>query len=205
MTWLYSAEPTSSLVSKNLSGAQRQPNGNTLICAGATGKVVEVTAEGETTWQYVCPVGPGGPISQGSLASNNQLFRLQRYPIDHPAFDGKVLTPGEPVQIETDPFDCIISPVPVGLEEPPTNLVNDLHLSWGPNPFQSEFWVFYASDPIFQVEIQNATGQTVFQKNGSTQALRIDTQYWPVGYYFLSVRSQSGELTGRASLIKSNP
>ena len=205
VTWLYSAEPTSSLVSKNLSGAQRQPNGNTLICAGATGKVVEVTAEGETTWQYVCPVGPGGPISQGSLASNNQLFRLQRYPIDHPAFDGKVLTPGEPVQIETDPFDCIISPVPVGLEEPPTNLVNDLHLSWGPNPFQSEFWVFYASDPIFQVEIQNATGQTVFQKNGSTQALRIDTQYWPVGYYFLSVRSQSGELTGRASLIKSNP
>lgn len=35
-----------------ISGAERLPNGNTLICAGVQGKLFEVTPNGETVWYY---------------------------------------------------------------------------------------------------------------------------------------------------------
>ena len=37
------------------SGAQRLPNGNTLICEGMTGRLFEVTSVGEVVWEYVTP------------------------------------------------------------------------------------------------------------------------------------------------------
>jgi hypothetical protein len=51
-TWIYTANPPSSFYSGSISGAQRLANGNTLICSGETGKIFEVTPEGETVWQY---------------------------------------------------------------------------------------------------------------------------------------------------------
>jgi hypothetical protein len=41
--------------STNISGAQRLPNGNTLITAGAGGRVFEVTKEGAIVWEYMYP------------------------------------------------------------------------------------------------------------------------------------------------------
>ncbi len=50
----------------HISGAQRLANGNTLICAGETGRVVELTPAGECVWEYLNPHGGdaapmGGP------------------------------------------------------------------------------------------------------------------------------------------------
>ncbi len=41
--------------STNISGAQRLPNGNTLITAGAGGRMFEVTTEGTIVWEYMYP------------------------------------------------------------------------------------------------------------------------------------------------------
>lgn len=41
------------------SGAQRLKNGNTLITEGNTGRVFEVTTEGEVVWEYIHPAGGG--------------------------------------------------------------------------------------------------------------------------------------------------
>ncbi|MEL6107507.1 MAG: hypothetical protein AAFU85_15815, partial [Planctomycetota bacterium] len=38
--------------SERISGAQRLPNGNTLICSGSEGYVLEVTADEEVVWEY---------------------------------------------------------------------------------------------------------------------------------------------------------
>jgi hypothetical protein len=38
---------------RNISGAQRLPNGNTLITAGAGGRTFEVTAQGAIVWEYM--------------------------------------------------------------------------------------------------------------------------------------------------------
>ena len=86
-----------------VSGAQRLANGNTLICAGATGHFVEVTFDGEIVWEYVNPITYGGPLAQGYSfppfeQSVNGVFRAERYALDHPAFVGRTLTPIGPLE-----------------------------------------------------------------------------------------------------------
>ncbi len=44
-----------SFLSSYISGAQRLPNGNTLICEGLPGRIFEVTPVGEIVWEYVNP------------------------------------------------------------------------------------------------------------------------------------------------------
>jgi hypothetical protein len=64
--WSYTAPNKSDFYSFFISGAQRLPNGNTLICSGAHGTFFEVTPEKEIVWRYKNPVkggmgfGPGG-------------------------------------------------------------------------------------------------------------------------------------------------
>jgi hypothetical protein len=50
--WMYVANPPSSFYSGYLSGAQRLPYGNTLICDGNAGRFFEVTPDGTTVWEY---------------------------------------------------------------------------------------------------------------------------------------------------------
>lgn len=79
-TWSYAATPASSFYASNISGAQRLPNGDTLICNGPTGMFFEVTADGSTVWSY--------SISQS-------VFRVTRYGYDYPGLVGTGLNPGE--------------------------------------------------------------------------------------------------------------
>src|SRR5204863_10108777 len=51
----YKAEVILAFYSFMISGAERLGNGNTLITEGATGRLFEVTSEGETVWEYVSP------------------------------------------------------------------------------------------------------------------------------------------------------
>ncbi|HEV3445299.1 MAG TPA: aryl-sulfate sulfotransferase [Gemmataceae bacterium] len=60
--WSYSAPKKADFFSSFISGAQRLPNGNTLICSGANGTVFEVTPEKEIVWKYVNPVKGGTPF-----------------------------------------------------------------------------------------------------------------------------------------------
>jgi hypothetical protein len=55
--WEYSIPGNASFLffSRNVSSAQRLPNGNTLITEGADGRLFEVTAENEIVWEYVLP------------------------------------------------------------------------------------------------------------------------------------------------------
>ena len=61
--------------STNISGAQRLPNGNTLITEGAPGRLLEVTNDRRVVWEYIYPVFAG---AQGS----NAVYRGYRVPYD---------------------------------------------------------------------------------------------------------------------------
>jgi len=61
--------------STNISGAQRLPNGNTLITEGAPGRLMEVTADRRIVWEYIYPVF-GGP------QQTNGVYRGYRVPYD---------------------------------------------------------------------------------------------------------------------------
>ena len=50
----------------HISGAQRLPNGNTLLCAGETARVIEFTPQGEVAWEFLSPyVGTEAPSGPG--------------------------------------------------------------------------------------------------------------------------------------------
>jgi hypothetical protein len=61
--WEYTAEPRESFFSAYISGAQRLPNGNTLICEGGRCHLFEVTPEKAVVWDYTSPFGEEGAMS----------------------------------------------------------------------------------------------------------------------------------------------
>ena len=92
--WSYTNPST--FYSNHLSGAQRLPNGNTLITEGTSGHLFEVTPEGEVVWEYINPVTKTfGTVKvlDDAIPMTNAVFRAYRYAPDHPALRGKDLSP----------------------------------------------------------------------------------------------------------------
>jgi hypothetical protein len=109
-TWIYAADNPTDFFADHISGAQRLPNGNTLICDGPHGTLFEVTPEGEIVWKYINPVTNNGPLTQGDpipTSQNggqpNQVFRAYRYGPDYAGLADKDLTPGDPIELYPDP------------------------------------------------------------------------------------------------------
>ena len=106
MSWTYVAPNPTDFFASRISGAQRQPNGNTLICEGPCGDFFEVAEDGELKWRYINPLTNKGPQHQGDpppgsdgeIASNNS-FRAERYTPDYAGFDGRDMTPGDYLEI----------------------------------------------------------------------------------------------------------
>ena len=83
--WTYAAEEPTDFYSAFISGVQRLPNGNTLICSGAPGRVFEVTPDGEVVWDWKSPYGPEPGEEEDDMKEfPNALFRATRYAADHP-------------------------------------------------------------------------------------------------------------------------
>ena len=95
VAWSYQSKSNQGFFSHIGSGAQRLPNGNTLICAMTEGHLFEVTANGDVVWEYVNPITPQGVLKTlpDGLPMTNALFRAYRYGTDHPALKGRELTP----------------------------------------------------------------------------------------------------------------
>ncbi len=72
LIWSYTAPKKGDFYSFFISGAQRLPNGNTLICSGANGTVFEVTPDNEIVWKYVNPIKGTNPFAPGKPG---QLFQ----------------------------------------------------------------------------------------------------------------------------------
>lgn len=83
IVWEYTDTPLHYFFSPYISGAQRLPNGNTLITEGNYGRLFEVTPEKEIVWEYVNPYFGTQQITQDtSLAlrgAQNSVFRAFRY------------------------------------------------------------------------------------------------------------------------------
>ena len=97
--WTYVADPPESFYAGLISGTQRLPNGNTLICSGLLGDFFEVNTSGEIVWRYIKPIGVTGPITQGDNPIGNSAFRCTRYGVDYPGLAGKDLTPTGPLEL----------------------------------------------------------------------------------------------------------
>lgn len=83
IVWQYTDTPPQNFFSPYISGAQRLPNGNTLITEGNYGRLFEVTQDKEIVWEYVNPhFGSQQLTSDPSAAvqgEQNNVFRACMY------------------------------------------------------------------------------------------------------------------------------
>ncbi|MDC7222383.1 MAG: hypothetical protein PQJ60_01515, partial [Spirochaetales bacterium] len=76
--WHYEASKREDFYSDHISGAQRLPNGNTLVCSGAEARFFEVNPTGETVWEYLNPYEVQSP-----KGVKNSVFRAEKYAPDY--------------------------------------------------------------------------------------------------------------------------
>ncbi len=97
IVWRYSGKNNTSFYSTTGSGAQRLPNGNTLVCSMNDGHFFEIApADTSMVWEYVNPMTRDGikTIKTDNYPTYNGVFRAYRYAGNHPALAGHDLTPG---------------------------------------------------------------------------------------------------------------
>ncbi len=87
VVWQYSAEdsgqPSWAFRSTHISAARRLPNGNTFIDEGQSGRLFQVTRDGDIVWEYVNPYPRHDKdAATGKVAVNRQLYRAQPVPFD---------------------------------------------------------------------------------------------------------------------------
>ena len=73
-----------------LSGAQRLPNGNTLITLGTSGRIIEVTPDKKIVWDMINPYS--GPTSESF--PSNYIFKARKYSNE---YAGKVVKSKDPI------------------------------------------------------------------------------------------------------------
>ena len=111
-TWTFEKE---GFYAAFISGAQRLPNGNTLITEGTWGNVFEVTEAGEQVWRYKNPIYNNEAVAANAelpdstgLNTANLVFRSTRYPTDYPGFAPLNLAPQG--YVEGDFIDTAVEP-----------------------------------------------------------------------------------------------
>ena len=67
--WTYFDTPAN-FYADHISGAERMPNGNTLICDGPAGRLFEVDAAGVVVWDWTSPL---------PTPAQNKIFKVRRY------------------------------------------------------------------------------------------------------------------------------
>jgi hypothetical protein len=107
VTWLYGGGRNGiyDFYSSYISGTTRMPNGNTIVCAGATSHFFEIEAgangapngafdPADIVWEYVAPQVREGEYDYAYYGSSG-TFRFHRFHSSHPALAGRDLTGGD--------------------------------------------------------------------------------------------------------------
>ena len=163
IVWIYYSKSNQGFYSHIGSGAQRLPNGNTIICADTEGHIFEVTSDDQVVWEYINPVTKDGivEVMKDEYPMTNSVFRAYRYSASHPALAGKDLTPQSTITGRTPDY---LTPddLNTGLAssvDPENYLLSQNH----PNPFNPHTKITYQLDEpgMVQLRIYNLTGQEV--------------------------------------------
>ncbi len=92
--WEYTASAKRRFFARFISGTHRLANGNTLVTSGPRGRLFEVSAAGETVWEYQNPYSGDAPNPAGDPPYS--VFRATQIPPQHPGLTGRRLEPLEP-------------------------------------------------------------------------------------------------------------
>lgn len=183
------------MFSGGLSGVQPLANGNWLITAGRPGYSFELDPTGSAiVWQFRNPILGGQRQIQGtdiSGANNTLFFRLPRYPLDFPAFEGRDLSPGDYLEIAPDSTLCASL---VTATREPLSAAEKPQLY--PNPTNNVLSVDWPSPIVGECRVLDLYGRTVWRSeySSTTESFRLRVGDWPAGMYSLH---WNGRLAGR--------
>ena len=167
---------TSNFYSRIVSSAQRLPNGNTLVCEGAQGGVFELDVNDNIVWKYQNPVNnSNGNISTqgGAIPNNALLFRALKYAPNYPAFAGKDLTPGLPIELNPNLAIC---------ENLSASSFDTPQIFIFPNPV-SQLLTVKSLEHIHSVALYSMSGNQVLETIGNT----LDVSALATGVYFAKI------------------
>ena len=121
LIWTYVAETPADFYAPITSGAQRLPNGNTLVVDGVAGTIFQATPDGKIVWKYVVPLDDRVHLRQGERPGetrlfptpygdpvpllNNRIYHAYWYPPDYPGLQALDLTPGAYIEDSPDIYD----------------------------------------------------------------------------------------------------
>lgn len=198
LDWAYPQFPFLDFFSPNISGAQRQPNGNTLICEGNDGRLFEITPEGDIVWEYITAYSQFGAVIQGENPIGNSTFRAYRYAPEHPAFDGRDMSPGDPVESNPLPFDCQL--YPASKDTTVQGLfTEEIELTFGPNPAQSILRL-ESNFPICWT-IRDMAGRPMLGAMNKLRHHTIDVSNLEAGAYIIVIASAHGGYTSTHKIL----
>lgn len=195
--WRYSAP---GFYSQFMSGAQAMPNGNIFICEGVEGRFFEISPDSQLVWEYINPCGLLGPVSQGQTVFG-AVFRALKYPEGYPAFIGRDLSPGAPVELNPLPYDCVIYPAepPVAAAEPaPVMALVSLKNSL----VERMLFIENRTEAELQLEIWSAVGTMLGRASGEGPLLEVEVSDLPAGVYFIRWLDLKGRRSGAKRFVK---
>jgi hypothetical protein len=179
VSWIYNDGNPNNYFANNVSGAQQLPNGNVIMCNGRLGTFDEVTGQGTRVWEYINPVSLTGILAQGSVPTQNLVFRSPFYTTDYSGFSGHTLTPGSTIEnSNTMTANCILN---TGIDEltdeaihifpnPATDLVSITGLTGETKLYNSlgvEIWSGLPNDAL-SINISAYRSGLYFIRNGNT-------------------------------------
>ncbi len=194
--WSYLA---ADFYSSNISGAHAVPNGNIVICEGDEGHFFEVDTLGNTHWSYINPVGILGPVSQGQTPANSATFRVTRYAPEYPAFAGRDLTPGAPVEFNPLPEVCVLHTGGVGTAPAPDA---KMRIFVHGNPLVDQLILKNETENVLSVTVADAFGRLIHTGAYAGETIDIPCAHWPAGRYVLRVQTQASYKPLLFNLVK---
>ena len=185
LTWRYEASPPASFYAKNISGEERMPNGNTLVCDGTAGRFFELDNSENIVWEYINPVTRNGILNQGDTPSFNLVFKIYRYSADYSGLAGKDLSEKGKIELY------------------PSAVRNDetipLKFSLGqnyPNPFNPSTVISYqlSALSLVKLDIYNVVGEKVAElvnkeQPEGTYKVTLNASNLTSGIYFYQLKA----------------
>lgn len=179
--------------SSRMSSAQVLPNNNVLICVGQDGYFLEVDQEHQVLWEYFLPVWEDDPIEQGEWTVNNDVFMVERYPLDYPGFEGRSLEPSDPIELNSD-YECVLSDVDIDLQDDnKPSLVNSI--------VEADIYIDNKSNSALKIKIYNLSGEQLASYESGDTFIRLQAPE-KSGFYILELCSEDMRDNRRVKFLK---
>lgn len=193
-SWIYNGNNENNFYAQNISGAQQLSNGNVIYCNGPNGIFTEIDSLGNPLWKYINPLSPTGIITQSATPTQNLAFRCSFYPSSFAGFASHTLTPFG--IIENSNSNSVICAQNIGISE---NQKDENSVRIYPSPAKQTLYIELDNNATFfsQIEIVDQLGREIYNnfELKKQNSIAIDISKYPIGLYFVSLKSSDGLLT----------